>query len=78
MYSMSHTENIAPTDHHLTFELWLVTVRASEHRGDKAVASGEPITPSLTHTHTLLLREQCLWESYSNKHTAASFCQSGA
>lgn len=53
MYSTSHPDNMALTDHQLTFWLQFVTVRVSAHRGEKAVASGEPITQSLTHTHTL-------------------------
>ena len=69
---------MALTDHHLTFVLQPVTVCVSAHIGDKAQASGEPITQSLTHTPLLPLREQCLRESYSNEHTAASFCQNRA
>lgn len=33
----------------------------------------------VTYIHsTLPLREQCLWESYNNEHTAAYFCQNAA
>lgn len=49
-YSTSHTDNMALADNQLTFGLQLVLARVSAHRGDKAVASGEPITQSLTHT----------------------------
>lgn len=52
MYSTCHTDDMALRDHQLSFGLQQVTVRAIAHRGDKAVASGGPITQSLTHTHS--------------------------
>lgn len=49
IYTTSHIDKVY-TDHQLIYELQSVTVGMSAHRGGKAVASGELITQSLTHT----------------------------
>lgn len=55
IYSESHAKNIAPTEQHLIFELCPHTLCTSVYREGKAAASGEPITPSLSHRPTVLL-----------------------